>query len=141
MGVLGPPDAESLHLPGEVEQVQQAARRPLRAGVPGREIYGAAEPALARSRHAGWMRFVAHGMGPIGHEAPRPTDTGPVPHPAADAGLPLRAGMVLSVETTLLHPCTRAGASSSRRTPSRRRRTAARAPGTTGGVWNPGGTG
>jgi Xaa-Pro aminopeptidase len=27
-----------------------------------------------------------------------------VPYPAYDAGLPLEAGMVLSVETTLLHP-------------------------------------
>lgn len=104
MGMLGPPDAELMDLLGEVEEVQQAARRPIRAGAPGREIYDAAEPVVARSRHAGRVRFVAHGMGLISHEAPRLTATGPVPYPADDADRPLRAGMVLSVETTLLHP-------------------------------------
>ena len=104
MGVLGPPDAELMDLLGEVEEVQQAARRPIRAGALGREIYDAAEPVLARSRHAGQLRFVAHGMGLISHEAPRLNATGPVPYPADDADRPLRSGMVLSVETTLLHP-------------------------------------
>ena len=36
--------------------------------------------------------------------APRLTDRGPVPYPAPDAELPLEAGEVVSVETTLMHP-------------------------------------
>ena len=43
-------------------------------------------------------------MGLITHEAPRLTSTGPVPYEATDADLPLEVGMVISIETTLLHP-------------------------------------
>jgi Xaa-Pro aminopeptidase len=43
-------------------------------------------------------------MGLVSHEAPRLTDTGPVPYDAYDANRPLEAGMVVSVETTLQHP-------------------------------------
>jgi Xaa-Pro aminopeptidase len=43
-------------------------------------------------------------MGLVTHEAPRLTDTGPIPYPATDADKPLQAGMVLSIETTLPHP-------------------------------------
>ena len=50
------------------------------------------------------MEFLAHGMGLVSHEAPRLTDRGPVPYPASDADIPLEAGEVVSVETTLLHP-------------------------------------
>jgi Xaa-Pro aminopeptidase len=104
MAVLGEPDAELQDLLGEVEAVQQAARGAVRAGVPGGEVYVAAEAALARCAHGAAMHFVAHGMGLVGHEAPRLTARGPIPYPACDVALPLRAGMVLSVETTLPHP-------------------------------------
>jgi Xaa-Pro aminopeptidase len=50
------------------------------------------------------MNFVAHGMGLVSHEAPRLTAQGPIPYPADDADSPLEPGMVLSIETTLLHP-------------------------------------
>ena len=43
-------------------------------------------------------------MGLVSHEAPRLTNRGPVPYDADDADRPLEAGMVVSVETTLLHP-------------------------------------
>ena len=43
-------------------------------------------------------------MGLISHEAPRLTGRGPVPYPAYDADLPLETGMVISIETTILHP-------------------------------------
>jgi Xaa-Pro aminopeptidase len=75
----------------------------VRAGARGGDVYAAAEPALAASPHGKDMHFVAHGMGMVSHEAPRLTDAGPVPYPADDADLPLEAGMVLSVETTLPH--------------------------------------
>ena len=106
MGIGGEPDAELDDLLGEVDRIQMAARVPIRAGVPGREIYEAAGQALARPGPAGAPEpaFVAHGMGLIGHEAPRLTATGPIPYPDCDAGLPLQAGMVVSIETTLAHP-------------------------------------
>jgi Xaa-Pro aminopeptidase len=43
-------------------------------------------------------------MGLVSHEAPRLTDSGPVPYPADDADRPLEAGSVISVESTLQHP-------------------------------------
>ena len=43
-------------------------------------------------------------MGVVSHEAPHLTRTGPVPYPDDDAHRPLQDGMVISVETTLLHP-------------------------------------
>jgi Xaa-Pro aminopeptidase len=104
MAVLGEPDGELQDLLGEVDAVQQAARGAVRAGVVGGEVYGAAEAALARCAYGPAMHFVAHGMGLVGHEAPRLTAKGPIPYPASDAALPLRAGMVLSIETTLPHP-------------------------------------
>jgi Xaa-Pro aminopeptidase len=70
----------------------------------GGDIYAAAEALLAKSKHHNHMNFLAHGMGLISHEAPRLTATGPVPYDAYDAARPLETGMVVSVETTLLHP-------------------------------------
>jgi Xaa-Pro aminopeptidase len=43
-------------------------------------------------------------MGLVSHEAPRLTSTGPVPYPNDDGPKPLEEGMVLSIETTVLHP-------------------------------------
>jgi Xaa-Pro aminopeptidase len=104
MGILGEPDTELQDLLGAVEEVQQAARQPLRAGATGREIYASAADVLRRLPQANLFEFVAHGMGLVTHEAPRLTDSGPIPYPATDVDLPLEAGMVLSIETTLPHP-------------------------------------
>ncbi len=104
MAIQGEPDAELQDLLAEIESIQRAAMKPVRAGAMGREIYGAAEPLRAKSRHHNHMEFLAHGMGLVSHEAPRLTDRGPVRYPAADADIPLEAGEVISVETTLLHP-------------------------------------
>jgi len=103
MGILGDPDAELEDLLGEVDRIQQAARNAACGGVPGRAVHDAAEAALAASPHAADLRFVAHGMGLISHEAPRLTANGPVPYPDSDADLPLLPGMILSIETTLQH--------------------------------------
>ena len=43
-------------------------------------------------------------MGLVSHEAPRLTAEGPVPYDDPDARLPLEAGMVVSIETTMKHP-------------------------------------
>ena len=83
---------------------QQAAFKPIRPGVNGVEIYAAAEPVLKKSKLHNHYEFLAHGMGLVSHEAPRLTASGPVPYDAYDAQRPLEAGMVVSVETTLLHP-------------------------------------
>jgi Xaa-Pro aminopeptidase len=104
MAIQGEPDAELEDLLGEIETIQRAAMKPIRAGVIGGEIYAAAKPLVQKSKHHNHMEFLAHGMGMVSHEAPRLTDRGPVPYPAEYADRPLEAGMVVSVETTLMHP-------------------------------------
>ena len=104
MGIAGEPDAELVDLLGEVEAIQQAAFKPIRAGVDGSAIYASAEPLLKKSKLHNHYEFLAHGMGLVSHEAPRLTNSGPVPYDAYDAQRPLEDGMVISVETTLLHP-------------------------------------
>ena len=81
-----------------------AARKPIRAGARGGDIFAATEALLRQSRYGNSIEFVAHGMGLITHEAPRLTDRSPIPYPAYDADRPLEAGMVISIETTLPHP-------------------------------------
>jgi Xaa-Pro aminopeptidase len=104
MAILGEPDAELVDLLGEIEAIQRASMKPVKAGVMGGEIYASAEAVLAKSKQHNHMHFLAHGMGLVSHEAPRLTATGPVPYDAYDATRPLEAGMVVSVETTLQHP-------------------------------------
>jgi Xaa-Pro aminopeptidase len=104
MGIAGEPDAELEDLLAEIEATQQAAFKPIRPGVNGIEIYAAAEPVLKKSKLHNHYEFLAHGMGLVSHEAPRLTNAGPVPYDAYDAQRPLETGMVISVETTLLHP-------------------------------------
>ena len=103
MAIQGEPDAELVDLLGEIETIQRAAMKPIKAGVLGREIYAAGEPLRAKSKHHNHLDFLAHGMGMVSHEAPRLTSHGPVPYPGDYADRPLEAGMVVSVETTLQH--------------------------------------
>src|ERR1700734_3529852 len=63
MGVFGEPDAELKDLLDEVDLIQQAARRPIRHGALGRDIYAAAGELTRRSSHGNSLEFVAHGMG------------------------------------------------------------------------------
>ena len=104
MGVIGEPDAELVDLLAEVETIEQASMKPIRAGALGKEIYAAANVPLHKSKLHNHIEFLAHGMGLVSHEAPRLTNSGPVPYDAYDAERPLEAGMVVSVETTLKHP-------------------------------------
>jgi Xaa-Pro aminopeptidase len=104
MAILGEPDAELEDLLAEIEQIQRAAFKPIKAGAMGGDIYAAAEALLAKSKHHNHTHFLAHGMGLVSHEAPRLTASGPVPYDAYDATRPLESGMVVSVETTLQHP-------------------------------------
>jgi Xaa-Pro aminopeptidase len=104
MAILGEPDAELVDLLAEIEDIQRASMKPVKAGVMGGEIYASAEALVGKSKHHNHMHFLAHGMGLVSHEAPRLTATGPVPYDAYDATRPLETGMVVSVETTLQHP-------------------------------------
>jgi Xaa-Pro aminopeptidase len=104
MGVLGEPDSELEDLLAEVEAIQQAAFARVRAGAPGSEMIVAADAVLKSSPSAAFTDFFCHGMGLISHEAPFLMTNHPVAYEGIDADLPLEAGMVLSVETTMLHP-------------------------------------
>ena len=104
MGVAGEPDAELVDLLAEVEAIEQASMKPIRAGALGSAIYDAANTVLHKSKLHNHTHFLAHGMGLVSHEAPRLTNSGPVPYDAYDATRPLETGMVVSVETTLQHP-------------------------------------
>jgi Xaa-Pro aminopeptidase len=104
MGIVGEPDAELEDLLAFIEEVQQAARKPIKAGARGGDIFAVADPLVEKSPHKSYVEFLAHGMGLVSHEAPRLTSTGPVPYSAYDADRPLEAGMVVSIETTMKHP-------------------------------------
>ena len=104
MGILGEPDAELVDLLGVIEEIQQRARRPIRRGAAGAEIFAAAHELVDASPHRAHLDFVAHGMGLVSHEAPRLTSYKPLAYDGYDATRPLEAGMVLSIETTMAHP-------------------------------------
>ncbi len=104
MGILGEPDAELQDLLAEVEAVQQAAFAKVRAGTLGGDVIAAANAVLKRGANAACTDFFAHGMGVIPHEVPFLMTNHPITYEGVDAARPLEAGMVLSVETTMLHP-------------------------------------
>ena len=104
MGVLGEPDAELQDLLAEVNAVQQAAFAKVRAGAKGGDVVAAAEDVLKAGPSAAFTDFFAHGMGLITHEVPFLMTNHPVRYEGVDADRPLEAGMVISVETTMLHP-------------------------------------
>jgi Xaa-Pro aminopeptidase len=104
MAIHGEPDGELEDLLAGIDAIQMAARAPIRAGAMGRAIYAAAGPLVEKSGRGNSLEFVAHGMGLISHEAPRLSASAPFRYPAYDADRPLEAGMVVSIETTLLHP-------------------------------------
>jgi Xaa-Pro aminopeptidase len=104
MGSIGKPDSELTDLLAAIEAVQQAARKPIRAGARGGDVYVAAEAAMHGSPLLPHFDFLAHGMGLVSHEAPHLTGKGVVPYPATDEDRPLDSGMVISIETAILHP-------------------------------------
>ncbi len=106
MGIVGEPSAAQAQALAEIDTVQLAARSTIRAGATGDDVYAAATTALAECSRAPDLDFIAHGMGLVAHEAPRLADGPGNPHryPADHRALPLEAGMVLSIETTLADP-------------------------------------
>ena len=103
MGILGEPDAELVDLLGVIEEIQQRARRPIRRGAAGAEIFAAAHEPVDASSHRVYLDFMAHGMGLVSHEATRLIDYKGA-YEGYDATRPLEADMVLSIETTMAHP-------------------------------------
>jgi Xaa-Pro aminopeptidase len=101
MAVMGRPSPRQRALLQEIDDVQMAARHSIKPGAPAGEIYRQAHTALATCPHHDNIEFLAHGLGLVSHEAPRLTNTGPVPYPADHRDMPLEPGMVISVETTL----------------------------------------
>jgi Xaa-Pro aminopeptidase len=95
MAIQGEPDAELEDLLAEIDGIQHAAFKAMKPGAKGGDIYAAAAPLITKSKQHNNLNFLAHGMGLVSHEGPRLTD---------DAGLPMEAGMVVSVETTMKHP-------------------------------------
>src|SRR3954471_16507239 len=104
MAIHGEPDSELQDMLADIEEIQRASMKPIKAGAMGSEVYRMGEERLAKSKYYNNMHFLGHGMGLVSHEAPRLTSTGPVPYDDYDAHRPLEAGMVISVETTLAHP-------------------------------------
>jgi Xaa-Pro aminopeptidase len=102
MGILGEPDTELDDLLGAVDRIQQAARKPIRRGARGGEIFAAAEALMHASPHREYLEFMAHGMGLISHEAPRLARTRA--YSGYDADRLLESNMVVSIETTMKHP-------------------------------------
>lgn len=104
MGVLGEPDAELEDLLAEVDSIQKAAFARIKAGATGSEMIASAEEILKSSPSAAFTDFFCHGMGLISHEAPFLMTNHPVAYEGVDADRPLEVGMIISVETTMLHP-------------------------------------
>ncbi len=104
MGILGEPDAELSDLLDEVMSVQEAAFEWVKPGIEGGVMIERAEAVLRAGPSAGFNDFFAHGMGLISHEVPFLMTNHPVAYDGVDANRKLEAGMVLSVETTMLHP-------------------------------------
>jgi Xaa-Pro aminopeptidase len=97
------PDQELVDLLGQVELVQQTARKGLRPGVRGGDIFDWANDAQSQCSVRDKMFFSAHGMGIVSHEAPWLMSTAFPRYPAYHAERPLEKGMVISIETELHH--------------------------------------
>ena len=105
MAIQGEPDAELDDLLGEIEDIQRAAMKPIKAGATGSVIYAAAEPLVQQVKapqpHA--LPRPRHGAGqPRGATAHRHRVRSRTTLMMRDR--PLESGMVVSVETTLAHP-------------------------------------
>jgi Xaa-Pro aminopeptidase len=104
MGIAGQTDAELGDLLAFVEDVQQAARKPIRAGARGGDVIESGDTLVKASPHATYTDFMAHGMGLVTHEAPRLMTLPRLSYTGYDTERPLESGMVISIETTMKHP-------------------------------------
>lgn len=98
MAVFGEPTSLMKELLAEIDEIQQAARRPVRPGTPWAEVSAAGHEAVSRMPHRTEIAFEAHGMGLVNHEGPH------VELAKEGDGQTLAPGMVLSIETTIKNP-------------------------------------
>lgn len=104
MGILGTPDAELVDLLAWIDDVQQAARKPVKPGGRGGDVISIAEDMLQASPYKAYTHYMAHGMGLVTHEAPRLMNNKRMSYSGHDIERPLEPGMVISIETTMAHP-------------------------------------
>jgi Xaa-Pro aminopeptidase len=104
MAVMGEPTRQMKDMLDEIRAIQDAPRKVLKPGATGAEMYGEAFAVKDKCQFCDHIRFFAHGMGMIQHEAPHIEPKGVIPYPAPYQQLPLEAGMVISIETDLKHP-------------------------------------
>ncbi len=104
MGIIGKPDQELVDLLGWIDEVQMASRRLIKPGARGGDCWDLGNRMVEASPHAKYSDFIAHGMGLVTHEAPRLMNNPRWSYDGADIELPMQAGMVLSLETTMRHP-------------------------------------
>lgn len=101
MACLGLPSAEVETAWKQVNHVQSSLLAAMRAGVTGNDVYFAGDLAQAEMPASAEMFFTCHGIGLNQHEGPRLSEFGFDAGPGAYTDRPLRAGMVVSVETQL----------------------------------------
>jgi Xaa-Pro aminopeptidase len=104
MGMLGKPDSELVELLHFVDEVQLAARKPIRPGARGGDVIAIGEKLVQASQHRTYTHFMAHGMGLVSHEAPRLMTLPRLSYAGYDTERALESGMVISIETTMNHP-------------------------------------
>jgi Xaa-Pro aminopeptidase len=104
MGRIGEPDPELVDLLDFVDEVQLAARKPIRAGARGGDVIAIGEKLVQASQYRTYTHFMAHGMGLVSHEAPRLMTLPRLSYTGYDTERRLESGMVISIETTMNHP-------------------------------------
>ena len=105
MGIIGSkPDQELVDLLGWIDEVQMAARRKVKAGARGGDMWEVGNGLVEKSPHAKYSDFIAHGMGLVTHEVPHVMNNPRWSYAGDDIERPLQAGMCLSLETTMRHP-------------------------------------
>jgi len=73
MAIQGEPDAELEDMLGDIEAIQRASMKPIKAGAMGSEVYAAARSGARQIEVPQHTHFLGHGMGLVSHEAPRLT--------------------------------------------------------------------
>ena len=97
--IVGNRDAELDELLAEADAIQALACAAIRPGAAGSDVWASVEGAIRQSRHRPYIRFEAHGIGLVSHEAPMlGVGAAAAPHEI------LEPGMTICVETAISHP-------------------------------------
>ena len=104
MAIQGEPDSELEDLLGEVDEIQMAARKPIRAGVEWRRHLRQRRRSVGEIVAREFDRVRRARDGPHQPRGAASDQSRADPYPAYDADRPLESGMVISIETTIAHP-------------------------------------